>query len=146
MLTRSSVETRTRKYHSLKGAVGTPLRQNEAELKISKEIDTSASFWQSVTTTAPFNNWDKRSNTAGGKQEAARQDRFHWIWRRAVYSPSQIITALRESWVIWVNCGAVYLIAQYFLWCLFCVNCIKVENKIGSDGAPRGLKVEGVDF
>ncbi len=72
--------TMVRLSHLLKGAVGTPLRQNEAELKISVEIDhqnsdfpclfcrwdlleislgnyTSASFWQRITPTAPFKDW-----------------------------------------------------------------------------------------
>ncbi len=61
-----------RNNQSLKGAVGTTLCQNEADLKISMEIDhqisstdqdlveipignyTSASFWQSVTTTTDY--------------------------------------------------------------------------------------------
>ncbi len=36
-------DARDRKYQSLKGAVGTILRQNEAELKMSKEIDHQTS-------------------------------------------------------------------------------------------------------
>ncbi len=78
-----------RNNQSLKGAVVVTLCQNEADVKCQMDIDshislteqagkirltelsiseleisignyTSASFWQRVAPTAPFNTWDKR--------------------------------------------------------------------------------------
>ncbi len=67
MLSRSLCRNLHRFSQVLKGAVGTTLCQNEAELKFSMEISignsTSASFWQSVTTTAPFKDWLLRVST-----------------------------------------------------------------------------------
>ncbi len=37
---------------------------------------TSASFWQTVTTTAPFNNWDKRSDRGSRQLLLYRTDTF----------------------------------------------------------------------